>query len=105
MFLGWSMARGSGAALRCSITVRKGSTLRLRLRCRLAALGGSGPAGESGGFCPLALKVARVRSNASGKGVQDCDPLLALFSVRSPHAQCRDFPILATFSCINPPDG
>ena len=84
MFLGWSMSRGSSAALRCSVAVRKGSALRLR--CRLAAVGSGRPAGEGGGFCPLAPKVARVRSNTSGKGVQDCDPLLALFPVRSPHA-------------------
>ena len=79
---------GNGPALWCSLSVR-----------------GGGPTGERGGFRPLALEVARLRSDTSGEAVQDRDPLLALFPVQEPHAQGCHFTILATVAGIDPPDG
>lgn len=94
-----SFAPESGPVRWCSMTIGK----RRVLRCELAVRG-SGPARKQSSLGPLALKVARVRSNTSGEGVQNCNPLLARFPIQSPHAQRCDFAILAIFACINPPD-
>ena len=100
LILRLGLVRESSAGLWCTMTVRERSPLRWKV-----AVGGSGATGESGSLRPLALKVARVSSNTSGKGVQNCDPLLALFSIQSPYAQGRQFAILAIFFCVDPPDG
>ena len=62
-------------------------------------VGGGGPAGKRGSFCPLA-EVLRLCANVCSQ-VQDCDRLLALLPIQIPHAQgCH----VAIFT-IDPPDG
>lgn len=78
--LRWSLANESSAALWCSMTVEKPMLL-----CRLPVRG-SGPAGKRGSLCPLALKIARVRRDRGGEGMQNCNPLFALFPIQSPNA-------------------
>ena len=98
--LSWFLALEGGDLLWCRMAVGQSFILQCRLATR-----GSMPAEKTGAFCPLTLKVARVRSYPSGEGMKNGDPFLALFPIQHAYTHGYHFTILTAFVFINPANG